>query len=143
MNFNDWLNQKIDKKNSFICQNNRSITKQSWSEQTRINYNEKILIIIDFLLIKSMNQCMKCMKFEHVMIYCKQSYYNCKWCDKNYENRQHLCFTCKSFESCSYDSSKCINCSQLHAANNKACENFKILFIKSRENYKNKLWLKN
>ena len=104
---------------------------------------EKMLKIIEFFSIKSTNQCMKCMKFEHIMIFCKQSYYNCKWCDKNHENWLHLCFICKSFESCSHDSSKCANCSQSHAADNKTCKYFKILIIKSRENHENKLWLKN
>ena len=103
----------------------------------------KMLKIIEFFSIKSTNQCIKCMKFEHIMIYCKQPYYSCKWCDKNHKNRQHICFICKSFESCSHDSSKYVNCSQLYAADNKACEHFKILFIKSSENHENKLWLKN
>ena len=99
--------------------------------------------IIEFLSIKSTNQCMKCMKFEHIMIFCKQSYYSCKWCGKNHESRQHLCFICKLFESCSHDSSKCVNCSQSHAANNKTCKHFRTLIIKSRENHENELWLKN
>ena len=102
-----------------------------------------MLKIIEFFSIKSTNQCIKCMKFEHIMIYCKQSYYNCKWCDKNHENRQHMCFICKLFESCSHDFSKCVNCNQSHAADNKTCKHFKILFIKSRENHENELWLKN
>ena len=100
---------------------------------------KKMLKIIEFFSIKSTNQCIKCMKFEHIMIYCKQSYYNCKWCDKNHENRQHLCFICKSSKSCSHDFSKCVNCSQSHAANNKTCKHFKTLFIKFRENHKNEL----
>ena len=104
---------------------------------------KKMLKIIEFFSIKSTNQCMKCMKFEHIMIYCKQSYYNCKWCDKNHENRQHLCFICKSSKSCSHEFSKCVNCNQSHAANNKTCKHFKTLFIKFRENHKNELWLKN
>ena len=102
-----------------------------------------MLKIIEYFSIKSTNQCIKCIKFEHIMTFCKQSYYNCKWCDKNHENRQHLCNACKSVESCSHDSSKCINCSQSHAANNKACEHFKILIIKSRKNHENEWWLKN
>ena len=39
---------------------------------------EKMLKIIEFFSTKSMNQCMKCIKFGHIMIYCKQLYYNCK-----------------------------------------------------------------
>ena len=111
--------------------------------QRKLIITKKMFKIIEFFSIKSTNQCMKCMKFEHIMIFCKQSYYSCKWCDKNHENRQHLCFICKSFELCSHDSSKCVNCSQSHAANNKTCKHFKILIIKLHENYKNELWLKN
>ena len=33
--------KKSTEKNSFIYQNNCSITKRNWSNQTRINYNEK------------------------------------------------------------------------------------------------------
>ena len=101
---------------------------------------KKMLKIIELLSTKSMNQCIK---FEYIMIYCKQPYYNCKWCDKNHENWQYMCFICKLFESCSHDFLKYVNCNQSHAANNKICKYFRILFIKSRENYENELWLKN
>ena len=104
---------------------------------------KKMLKIIEFFSIKSTNQYMKCMKFEHIMIYCKQSYYSCNWYDKNHENWQHTCFICKLFELCSHDFLKCVNCNQSHAADNKTYKYFKILFIKSRENHKNELWLKN
>ena len=104
---------------------------------------KKMLKIIEFFSIKSTNQCMKCMKFEHIMIYCRQSYYSCKWCEENHENRQHLCFICKLSKSCSHESSKCVNCNRSHAANNKACEHFRTLFIRFRENHENELWLKN
>ena len=39
---------------------------------------EKMLKTIEFLSIKSTNQCMKCMKFGHIMTFCKQPYYSCK-----------------------------------------------------------------
>ena len=39
---------------------------------------EKMFKIIEFFSIKSTNQYMKCMKFEHIMIFCKQPYYSCK-----------------------------------------------------------------
>ena len=100
---------------------------------------KKMLKIIEFLPTKSTDQCMKCMKFGHIMAYCKQPYYSCKWCGKNHENRQHLCSICKSSESCPHESSKCVNCSQSHAADNKACEHFRTLFIRLRENHENEL----
>ena len=46
----------------------------------------KMLKTIEFLPTRPTDQCMKCMKFGHIMAYCKQPYYNCKWCDKNHEN---------------------------------------------------------
>ena len=33
--------KKLTEKNSFVCQNNCSITKRSWSNQTRINHSRK------------------------------------------------------------------------------------------------------
>ena len=99
----------------------------------------KMLKTTKFLPTKPTNQCMKCMKFGHIMAFCKQPYYSCKWCGKNHESRLHLCSICKSFESCPHNPPKCVNCSQSHAANNKACEQFRALTIKPRENHEDEL----
>ena len=129
---------RIDKTHSSV-----KIAVRTQNETNRIKKElmiaGKMSKIFEFIAIKSTDQCIKCQKFDHISIHCKQQFFNCKLCGKNHETRHHTCNICQTNESCPHEPPKCVNCQKSHAANNKSCEIFKALLTKTRNNQKDEL----
>ena len=70
---------------------------------------------------KSSEQCLKCQKFDHATIACKNKAV-CQFCSQNHSTRLHICKICEIVESvCIHTALKCDNCADNHAANSKKC----------------------
>ena len=73
---------------------------------------------------KSSKQCLKCQKFDHTTITCKNKAV-CQFCSQNHPTRLHICKICETVESiCIHTTLKCGNCAGNHAANSKECTLF-------------------
>src|SRR5438034_10633921 len=88
---------------------------------------KKRLIIADISIktavfeAKSSEQCLKCQKFDHATIVCKNKAV-CQFCSQNHSIRLHICKICEIVESvCIHTALKCDNCIDNHAANSKEC----------------------
>src|SRR6266487_6181788 len=91
---------------------------------------KKKLLITDILIktavfeVKSSEQCLKCQKFDHAIIACKNKVI-CQFCSQNHSTRLHIYKICEIVESiCIYTALKCDNCADNHAANSKECTLF-------------------
>src|SRR5436190_16639498 len=73
---------------------------------------------------KNSEQCLKCQKFDHATIACKNKAI-CQFCSQNHSTRLHICKICEVIEFiCIHTALKCDNCAGNHAANSKACTLF-------------------
>src|SRR5207247_10563454 len=79
---------------------------------------------------KNSEQYLKCQKFDHATIACKNKAV-CQFCSQNHSTRLHICKICEIVESvCIHTALKCDNCTDNHAANSKEC----ILFATKKSN---------
>src|SRR5438034_7510293 len=70
---------------------------------------------------KSSEQCLKCQKFDHATIACKNKAV-CQFCSQNHSTRLHICKICEIVECvCIHTALKCGNCVGNHDANSKKC----------------------
>ena len=85
---------------------------------------------IKFSLIQSFTQCIKCQKFEHVQIICKNEI-KCEICAQKHEINQHICNICKSKNHCTHIILKCANCNESHVIKSQSCGIFLALRAKN------------
>src|SRR5436190_17173481 len=70
---------------------------------------------------KNSEQYLKCQKFDHATIACKNKAIY-QFCSQNHSTRLHICKICEIVESvCIHTALKCDNCADNHAANSKKC----------------------
>src|SRR5947207_14933152 len=88
---------------------------------------KKKLLIADILIktavfeAKNSEQYLKCQKFDHVTITCKNKAI-CQFYNQNHSTRLHICKICEVVEFiCIHIALKCDNYADNHAANNKKC----------------------
>ena len=100
------------------------------SEEAAQKTLKKKLLIANILIktavfeAKSSEQCLKCQKFDHATIACKNKAV-CQFCSQNHSTRLHICKICEIVESvCIHTALKCDNCADNHAANSKECTLF-------------------
>src|SRR6266487_1364023 len=97
------------------------------SEETVQKALKKKLLITDILIktavfeAKSSEQCLKCQKFDHAIIACKNKVIY-QFCSQNHLTTLYICKICEIVESiCIHTALKCDNCADNHAANSKEC----------------------
>src|SRR5437667_9785877 len=102
------------------------------SEEAAQKTLKKKLLIADISIktavfkAKSSEQCLKCQKFNHATIACKNKVV-CQFCSQNYSTRLHIYKICEIVESiCIHTALKCDNCADNHAANSKECTLFAV-----------------
>src|SRR5437868_14601897 len=100
------------------------------SEEAAQKTLKKKLLIANILIktavfeAKSSEQCLKCQKFDHATIACKNKAV-CQFCSQNHSTRLHICKICEIVESvCIHTALKCDNCAGNHVANSKECTLF-------------------
>ena len=126
-----WLSKDLENKTFSSIIINVESFEQAAAARRELNVDENRVIVISYNSIQSITQCIKCQKFKHNHIRCKNEA-QCNLCAQNHQSNDYKCHICHANSTCIHTTIQCANCEKAHRADSDECEMFIVLTSNSK-----------